>query len=393
MILENCRLIGALSDGIQSERADVRIKDGKFAEICAQGGLKNENEERLDCGGKTLLPGLIDAHTHVACLRDYSESELKDPMGFLITACNHTKRYLEYGFTAIRDCGTPLRVANYVRDAFACGLCEGPEVIAPGLILSPTEVEEKDSIYEMYSWTDSADEARKAARKELAEHADFIKVMASGSALHKQGVPDEPIMRREELEAIVEAARVKGSYVAAHAHGDSAVRLCAQAGVRTIEHASYIGTRTIEAVKRQKDCYLIPTVSAFYQNPEMTTEKYQYLVKKLQEMLDRSKDCIRAAYEAGVPMGFGTDSTCGMDQYEEGIEFRYRSELCGMSNLDILLQATKNNAKALGIEDRTGQIKKGLQADCILVDGDPTKDLSIMYCRPDMVFLRGKRVV
>lgn len=91
-------------------------------------------------------------------------------------------------------------------------------------------------------------------------------------------------------------------------------------------------------------------------------------------------------------MGFGTDSCPGMDQYEEGIEFRFRSELCGMENLDILAQATKLNAKILGIDHITGEIRPGLSADLILVDGRPDEDLSVMYRKPEQVFLNGRRV-
>lgn len=397
MILLNCRLLPELSGGISADKGTVICENGKITEVLA-GGLSEEQRKVLgwhqeyDCQGKTLLPGLIDSHTHITGIRGYSAAQLKDPMSFFIQCCQNTKNYLDYGFTTIRDCGTPLRVANHVRDAYEQGLCVGPRIISCGLILSPTEIEEKDELYEIYSWADGRDANIKAARKELAEHGDFVKVMTSGSALHKQGIPTQPIMLEEELKAITEVASMKGSYVAAHAHGDGAIRLCVESGVRTIEHASYISQETLELLGRTKNCYLIPTLSAMYQNPATTSERYMYLVKKLQKMLELSAGCIQAAYEAGCHLGFGTDSTCGMEQYEDGIEFRFRKEYCHMKDIDILLQATKYSAEALGIDETVGEIRSGLAADLVLIDGKPEEDISLMYRKPDAVILAGNMV-
>lgn len=391
MLIRNVRLLPQLSAGISSECGAVEIENGKITAVYDK-APEHDTSEVIDGRGRTLLPGLIDAHTHIACLRGYDSSQLRNPMRFFTETCFAAQRYLDYGFTTIRDCGVPLRVDIAVRDAIEQGLFTGPRILACGMILSPTEVPEDDGINDMYVWTDDPDEARKAARRELAEQADFVKVMASGSALHKHGIPVQPIITESELRAIVEAAALKESYVAAHAHGDGAIRLCVDTGVRTIEHASFITDETVDALLKREDCWLIPTVSAMYQNPATTSEAYQYLVKRLQDMLEKSSVCLKNAYEAGAKMGFGTDSCPGMDQYEQGIEFRFRSEHCGMKNIDILLQATKYSAEALGIARETGEIKAGLCADLILVDGKPDADISVMYRKPEMVFARGKRV-
>ena len=391
MLIQNVRLIRELSTGRGAERGAVLVEDGKIAAVYAQLPAGYEGET-YDGKGMTLLPGLIDAHTHLAGLRGYSSAKLRNPMKFFTETCFAAQRYLDYGFTTVRDCGVPLRVDIAVRDAIEAGLLAGPRVLACGLILSPTEIPEDDEISDMYAWVDNAEDARRAARKELAEQADFVKVMASGSALHKHGIPVQPIITEEEMRAIVEAAALKDSYVGAHAHGDGAIRLCVDTGVRTIEHASYISEDTVRAALSREDCWLIPTVSAMYQNPATTSEAYMYLVKKLQSMLETSSGCLKTAYEMGARMGFGTDSCPGMDQYEQGIEFRLRKECCGMNNIDILLQATKNNAQALGIEELTGQIKEGLCADLILVDGNPDEDITVMYHKPAAVFARGVKI-
>lgn len=391
MLIYNVRLLPELSGGVASECGAVRIDEDRITAVYPTVPACEEDTS-IDGRGMTLLPGLIDAHTHIAGLRGYSSSQLRNPMRFFTQTCLTVQRYLDHGFTTIRDCGVALRVDIAVREAVEADLIQGPRVLACGLILSPQESPEDEELYDIYAWINSADEARRAARKELAEQADFVKVMASGSALDRHGIPVQPIITREELQAIVDAAVMKSSYVAAHAHGDGAIRLCVDSGVRTIEHASFITEETCQALLQRKDCWLIPTVSAMYQNPETTSEEYLYLIKRLQDMLTNSSQCLHRAYEMGASMGFGTDSCPGMDQYEQGIEFRYRKECCGMRDIDILRQATVNNAQALGIADETGQIQAGLCADLILVDGRPEEDISVMYHRPAVVIARGQKV-
>ena len=176
MILKNCRLLAPLSDGKSSEKGAVSIVQGKIQAVYENGEAAEgtDGEEIVDCGGKTLLPGLIDAHTHIAGLRGYHPGKVKDPISFFLETCAETGKYLDCGFTTIRDCGTPLRVANSVREAYERGIGEGPRIISCGLILMPTEIERSDDLYDIYSFTDSADEGRKAARRELAERGDFV---------------------------------------------------------------------------------------------------------------------------------------------------------------------------------------------------------------------------
>ena len=391
MLITNVRLVPALTGGIASESGSVLVTDGKISAIHPV-ALNRYDEEILDGRGMTLIPGLIDAHTHIAGLRNYSRSDLYQPMRYFTNACLMARRYLDYGFTTIRDCGTALRVNSAVRDAISKGLFAGPRIISCGQILEPTEESENSEIREMYVCVDSPDEARKAVRSELAEQADFIKIMASGSALDRHGIPDQPIMTEDECRSIVEAAKLKKSYVAAHAHGDGAIRMCIELGVRTIEHASFISEKTVEALLQKENCYLIPTVSAMYQNPETTSPEYMFLVDKLAEMMKLSSVCLSRAYSAGAKMGFGTDSCPGMDQYEQGLEFSLRKDVFGFSDLDILLQATKYSAEALGIENEVGEIRPGLQADLLLVDGNPDEEINVLCERPRAVLVSGKRV-
>lgn len=392
MILKNCRLIPELSNNLNYNNCNILIKNNKIEKITCE-DLVIENENIFDCQGKTLLPGLIDAHTHISGLNGYNPRSTLDPIKLFLNTSKHVQTYLDYGFTTIRDAGVTLRINNYVRDAIEDNLFIGPRIISCGLILTPTEVEFSDSIFEFYTEVDSVDEVRKACRKEFAQHSDFIKIMASGSALHKQGIPKEPIMTDEEIRAAVQIANMKGSYVAAHAHSNGSIRSCIKEGVKTIEHASFIEYDSIELLKNTPNTYLIPTLAAMYQDVESTLgTPYEFLIEKLQNMLNLSSKKLEVAYKEGFKLGFGTDCTAGSYQYENGIEFKYRKKLCHMNNIDILLQATKNNAEILGISNITGEIKEGLSADLILIDGNPDKDISVMYKKPDCVWSRGIKV-
>lgn len=388
MILKNCRLLPQLSPFSKTTVADIELKGCRIEKISM---LPLNGENVFDCQGRTLLPGLFDLHTHISGLRGPTAAAFKTPMKALVQCADQTRHYLDYGYTTIRDCGALSRVANFVRDMTTRGICEGPQIIASGLILTPTEVEESDEIYEIYAICDSPQEFQKAVRKELAEHADFIKIMASGSAFHPAGIPLQPILTREEIQAAVDAAKGKGTYVAAHCHGDEAIRTCIETGVKTIEHATYIGEETLRVLRETEDCYLVPTLSAMHVSlPDGGEDSFWR--DRLGEMLSYSAEAIERAYKEGCKLGFGTDSTVTMDQYEQGLEFRYRKEYCHMENMDILLQATRYSAEIAGLGQSKGQIRKGYDADLILVEGNPDEDLSVMYHRPKKVWKSGKAV-
>lgn len=386
MIFKNCRLVGALTDGIESEHGAVWIDEkGLIKKVYqSEADVKEMKEQpRFDCEGKTLLPGLFDIHTHVTGLVDVDYMNEADMN-------RQAEEYLKYGFTTIRDCGSMERSVSELRNRIENGQFTGPDILSCGKIVTPTETSQKDSLMPMYSEADGPYEMRKKARREMAEGADFIKTMASGSAFHRQGIPLQPIIMEDEIQELVKTARMKGTYVAAHAHADSAIALCVKSGVRTIEHATYLGKETLQLLKAKKDCYLVPTLAAMYVS---ISDPDGYWSRRLGEMLTECTTRIQSAYEAGLKLGFGTDSTVGMPQYDEGMEFRYRKEMCHMKDLDILLQATKYSAEIVQMEKKTGEIKEGLQADLILVDGKPDQDISVMYQRPEHVWKKGVQVV
>lgn len=388
MILNHVRLVRELADGMTTEDGYVRVDKGIIREVSGTAyNLKNKNHEKiLDCEGKTLLPGLIDLHTHITVLNRVGFECLHSDMELLITAAKQATKYLDMGFTTIRDCESIHRVANEVRHMVQIGLINGPDLITCGRAIMPSEGDENQMMAQHVSFADTTDEVKKAVRQEIAQGADFVKIFASGAAAVDTGIPQQSIMFPEEIETAVATAERKGCYVTAHCHSDEAIRNCILAGVKTIEHATLISEETLE-LAAEKDAYLIPTLAVMY----VSDGPYKdYWEQRLGPMFRHCTQKMAKAYELGLFLGFGTDCSAGDYCYENGMEFRYRKENCGMKDLDILLQCTRNNAVIAGIQDKVGTIKKDLLADMILVGGKPDQDISNLYHRPDLVIKKGK---
>lgn len=383
MLLNHCRLYAPLSGGFAGEDCCVELDGGKIVSV---GPARPAAAGDYDCGGRTLLPGLIDLHTHITFLRGVGVAQAHDPMQLLVEAAAQADRYLRHGFTTIRDCGSIGRSANYVKRLIDRGVMAGPDILACGCTLMPS-VTASGGVGDITLYCDGAEEFRKAVRQEVAAQSDFIKIYASGSAFSPTGVPKHPIMTFDEIKTAVDTARVNGLYVAAHCHTDSAIRDCVQAGVHTIEHATYLSEATTDLLLTSEDSYLVPTLAAMYVSQTDPQERAFWLAR-LTPMLESCAKTIGYAYRAGAVIGFGTDSAPMSPQYDTGVEFRFRKEYCGMENLDILLQATRNSALIAGLPD-VGEIKPGMKADLILVDGDPVAELSAMYVPPVQVWKNG----
>lgn len=371
-LLRNCRLIPALSGGWDNGLADVLLNGETIAGIFPAGSGIRADSER-DCQGKTLMPGLFDLHMHINWA--YHKGELRlDDFKIFIESCLSARLYLDNGITTVRDLGSARRVSGAVRDAIAAGIFTGPRILCSGLILTPVSRPAEPDLYNFLRFVSGCDSMIRAVREEIGSGVDFVKLYT-------------PLLP-EEMHAAMRTAALYGKPVAVHAHDIDSIRLCIEAGVRTIEHGSYIDEQAIEHL-RDSQTYLVPTLSVL--SHEVATPGYTPALKKqaLAPLLEANAKNIKAAYHAGLRLGFGTDSPIEELDRLPGLEFRMRHEYCGMKPVDLLLQATVYSAEIAGLAGVTGEVREGMCADLILVDGRPDEEISLMYRRPELVWVRG----
>lgn len=385
-LIKNCRLIKELTDGYQELIGDVLIKDDVIKEISKS--INCEDARVIDIKGQTLLPGLIDLHTHFVQWNISSgyEALTLNPCDAAFRYYNHAMKFLKQGYTTVRDCGSDFRGVNYLAKAIANGIIKGPRVISPGLIITPTET--GNQTYQgMYNEVDGVDEVTKACREEFKHGAMYIKIMMSGAFMNAGGIPIQAIIYREEIAAAVSVAKMKDSYVGAHCHSKDSILMAIEEGVRTIEHGSFLDDKCIDFLKDSKDTFVVPTLSTmlYYENGNKNNISSPKFLMKTQ-----SFENLTRGFKAGLKYGWGTDITLDLWNAHPGYEFKIRSKYFGCSNIELLKQATIYSAGIAGIDDITGSIAVGKKADLISINGNPDKDLDVMSKPPTNVWSNGE---
>ena len=336
----------------------------------------------IDLGNKTLLPGLIDTHTHITGRPEdagYGIIAKSIPRQALQGARN-ARVTLQAGFTTIRDVGADGYADIGLRDAINEGDVPGPRIAASGPALGITGGHCDDTMHAPeYKSTslgvaDGVDEALKVTRRNIKYGADVIKICATGGVLSFGDDPRTSQYTLEELKAIIGDAHRLGRKSAAHAHGGDGIKLAVLAGVDSIEHGSYIDDEGIKLMKEHKT-YLVPTLYLgdwLLENAE-AIKLPKPLLEKAKVVLPQARINIGKAIKAGVPIAFGTDAAV----YPHGLNAREFAVLVklGMTPAQALRTATVNAADLLGWSDKVGSIEAGKYADLIAVDGDPLKDV------------------
>lgn len=339
----------------------------------------------IDLGNKTLLPGLIDSHTHITGAPEdagYSIIAKSVPRVTLVGAKNALTT-LRAGFTTIRDVGADNYTDIGLRDAINDGDVPGPRILASGPPLSITGGHCDDTMHAPeYKSTalgvaDGADEAMKVTRRNIKYGADVIKICATGGVLSFGDDPRTSQYTLEELKAIISDAHRLGRKTAAHAHGGDGIKLSVLAGVDSIEHGSYIDEEGIKLMKEHKT-YLVPTLYLgdwLIENAE-AIKLPKPLLEKAKVVLPTARVNIGKAIKAGVPIAFGTDAAV----YPHGLNAREFAVLVklGMTPAQAIRTATVNAADLLGWSDKVGSIEAGKYADLIAVDGEPLKDVKTL---------------
>ncbi len=395
---------GRLIDGLSAtprERATIVISGDRIVGV--QDGFQAPPGARvIDLRTATVLPGLIDAHTHLtgegtghALVRAATETPLDDA----VRATVYARRTLEAGFTTVRNVGARGGADVALKRAIDAGLVPGPRIWTARTTISITgghgdQGGLRPDLWVAPTWmdgiVDSADEARKAVRYQHKYGADLIKITATGGVLSIGDSGDAQQFTDDELKAIVEAAHLLGMKVAAHAHGKAGIEAAIRAGVDSIEHGTYSDAETFRLFK-ERGTYLVPTILAGKTVAELATipghfhptvqEKAARIGPLIQGMFGR-------AYAAGVRIAFGTDS--GVSTHGENArEFGYMVE-AGMPPMEAILSATRHGADLLGAADRIGSIQAGRFADIVAVAGNPLADITEL--RRVSFVMKGGRV-
>ena len=388
LLFKNARIF----DGTNPECAEgmyLRVADGLIQEASPK-PIADKSACVIDLKGRTLMPGLIDAHMHAYC-SDVSMQKIEAIGEPYRTA--HAVRMLGHaldcGFTTVRDIGG----GDYsLAKAIADGLVRAPRFFYAGKVLSMTgghgdfrSLEQRSHHHELCScgivnWAcrvaDGVDGCLQAARDELRQGAHCIKIMGSGGVAS----PTDPIWmnqyREDEIRAIVNECTERRTYAAAHCHPASAVRRCVEFGVRSIEHGTLIDDDTAKFVA-ERGAYIVPTMVVIFALVEMgkelgfpavSLEKAEYAYKQALSGMDKMRS-------AGVKIGFGTD-LLGSTYVQECREFTIRSEV--FTPLELLRQATSVNAELMMQQGKVGCIAPGAHADLLVVDGDPLRDISLL---------------
>ncbi|HBD7310908.1 TPA: amidohydrolase family protein [Legionella pneumophila] len=392
ILFKNANVILGESTEIQ-KNFDVMVQNDLISLVSQTPLQPLEGMRVIDVKGKTLMPGLIDAHAHVTGLTlspkniFYSEAEI------FLAAATYLKNSLFYGFTTLREAGgADFRIAQLLDNKSI----PGPRLFYSGRALTQTgggadfrkPNEQIDPCGHVGSFStmsviaDGVDEVRKAAREELRKGATQLKVFASGGVVFPSlSNPTLYEYSEEELSTIVEEARARNTYVMAHAYSDESVRKCIKSGVRSIEHANFVSEPTVELMS-ESGVFYDPTFISLAQRIESAEQNRlsEAIVANLKNTIEKGKKVYEYALKYKIPIAFGTDLWGPEAQRDQLREFEMRKELDSAAN--IIRSATVVNAELLMQKGKLGVISAGAYADLLVVDGNPLVNLNVLL-RPD----------
>lgn len=365
---------------------ELVVEGDKIREL-SEKPLKAANADVIDCGGRTLMPGLIDSHVHVFLSEVYIRTLESMPLTLMTArAVRLMKGMLDRGFTSVRDTGG----ADWgIKEAVEKGDVAGPRLFIAGAAIGPTGGHSDprrrtdfgarchccNAMAYTMNVSDGVSSVRKSAREQMRLGADHIKIMMSGGVASPYDPLDSMQFSVDEVKAAVEEAKAFGRYVCAHAYTPEAITRAAECGVRAIEHGNLIDDASAKLMA-QNNMFLTANLVAYYAMKERAAEFGMTgdMLAKNDLVIDGGLRSLEICKRAGVPVAFGSD-LLGQLQVEQSREFLLRREV--LSPIEVIRSATTVGAQILRMEGKLGTLKTGAYADMILIDGDPLKDFGL----------------
>ena len=373
-----------VDEGVLRDGVEVLVEGGRIAQVSPR-PIERPGARRIDLGGRTLMPGLIDAHVHViATLVDLAANAGLPSSLVALRTRKIMGEMLMRGFTTVRDlAGADLGLKLAVEE----GLIDGPRLVICGKALSQTVGHcdyrarndkrplHAEALGALGRIADGVDEVRRVAREEIKGGADFVKIMANGGV----SSPNDPIhvlqYSRDEIRAIVEEAENAGTYVAAHLYTDKAIARAVECGVHSLEHCNLIQPETARAAAAA-GAFAVPTLAAY---EGLALEGTSFGLRpesaaKIETVRKGGMESLSIMRDAGLAMGYGSDLLGQLQKYQT-MEFELRARVLPIR--EVLQSATTLAAKLCRMEGEIGALVPGAFADLLVVEGDPTQDVTL----------------
>jgi imidazolonepropionase-like amidohydrolase len=378
--IHHVRLIDGTGD--LHDNATLLVRGTKISAV----GPSNEvripkGAVRIDGRGLSIIPGLIDCHVHL-CLGGEPDVvatlESEQPSYTLLKSARHAKATIDAGFTTVRDVGSRDHSIFMLKRAIDTGLMPGPRIVGAGRAICMIGGHARFIGQEV----EGTEQVRRVVAEEVAAGAGVIKIIASGGVLTPGTSPDEAQMTMEELAAAVDAAQQAGKRVAAHAHGAAGMKNAIHAGVRSIEHATLLDDESGALMKRY-GVYMVPTLSAL-----ATTAACrpgcgipESALAKAKSMTKRHQASFKAAHQSGIAIAMGTDAGTPFNYHGENAQELERMVAFGMTPMEAIVASTATAAQLIGIQDSVGTVTKGMEADLVILKGNPLRRIEMLRDR------------